>query len=414
MNVMIWIGALGVLSLSSVAAHPSRALAATAPAIRTAEIVAGEAITVRSRVLDEERTLLIRTPRGYDADTRRYPVLFVLDADWHFNVAAAEVEFLSECSYLSTHPAPPLIVVGVMNVDRNRDFTPTHCVLQRGMSFPTSGRADTFRRFLVEEVVPLIDERYRTVPFRILAGWSLGGLFAIQTLLDETPVFDSYLAISPSLWWDDAVTLRNLRSAGSTSPSPGARQLVATLGSAEVANNTSVAASTRAFLDHLKANPLQHVSVDEVVVEGFGHNLAPVIAYVDGLATIFADMRLPPDTLEKGLAAVDAYYQALGERYRYAIPVPEDVYGTLGWRLLEQGKEADARAVFQRWIDRHPNSSVAVASLGSFCRETGDQERAVALLRQAIALEERSAQPRENFILDLKRDIAALRQDDAE
>jgi hypothetical protein len=332
----------------------------------------------------------------------------LLDAEWHFTTAAADVELLSECSYARPHPAPRMIVVGVVNTDRNRDFTPTCRPEQAGMKFPTSGGSARFRRFLIEEALPVVDATFRTRPFRILAGWSLGGLFTVDTLLSETPVFDAYLAVSPSLWWDDGWTLKQLQAGAFGTGPATSRQLVVTLGTAERDRGSMVARATAGFMDHLESHPLAHVDAELVDIEGMGHNFSPKLAYFYGLATIFDDLALPASLYDEGLAAIDAHYAALSERYKFTVDVPEDVYGTLGWRLFEAGRRDEAGQVFRTWAERHPESAVAVASLGSYCRETGETGRAADLFRKAIALEEGAAQPRRDFILDLGRDIDAL------
>jgi len=399
--------AVSIICALCSAAVDAAVLASDLPEIRSVSQTGGtREIVLASRVLGQERTLLVRLPRGYETGTRRYPVLFLLDAEWHFNIAAADVELLSECSYATPHPIPELIVVGVVNTDRNRDFTPTNRPVFRNMRFPTSGGAAAFRRFLVEELLPVIDRTYRTHPYRILAGWSLGGLFAVDTLLGDTPVFDSYLAISPSLWWDDDWILKQL---GPTAegPGPGKRKrLTVTLGAAE--KGSMVEGSTRAFLNRLADHPLEGATVEEVPIEGLGHNYSPKMAYFLGLATLFDDWILPPEVLEQGLEAVDAYYASLTDRYHFEVPVPEDVYGDLGWKLFEAEKRDEAAVVFRAWATRHPGSPVAIASLGSFYREIGEAPDAVAMLRAAIELEQKSARPRQGFLLDLQRDIDSL------
>jgi predicted alpha/beta superfamily hydrolase len=366
-------------------------------------------LTVKSEVLNEERTLLVRLPHGYDDGQNRFSVLYVLDADWHFDIAAADVGFLSEVSYVSSHPSPQLIVVGITNRDRNRDFTPTHSAQFRNMRFPTSGGGAAFRRFLTEEVVPLIDDTYRTHPHRILAGWSLGGLFTFDTLLSGASPFSAYLAISPSLWWDDELIPTKLESESERSGPSKPVKLVVTLGAAE--DGGLVDRATRRVLANLEARPIPNVSVELVELEGLGHNYSPKMAYFLGLATLFADLRAPAEVRAKGLDAVDAYYAELSLRYGFDIPTPEDIYSGLGWKLFEEGRTDDAAKVFLTWNERHPDSTLAVASLGSFYRETGDPKRAIELMSRAIDLENASAQPRAAFIFDLERDIRLLRNE---
>lgn len=401
-----------VVTLAILLALATPALASDMPSSASTTQVARQACTIReltitSKILDEERTLLVRLPRGYETGTERFPVLYVLDADWHFDIAVADVEFLSETSYVSPHPIPPLIVVGITNRDRNRDFTPTHSAQFRNMKFPTSGGGAAFRRFLTEEVVPTIDSTYRTHPYRILAGWSLGGLFTFDTLLKKGSPFSAYLAISPSLWWDDELIPTRLEAESERTGPPQPVKLVVTLGTAE--KGSSVDNATRRTLADLEARPIPNTSVELVEIEGLGHNYSPKMAYFLGLATLFADLRIPEEVRAKGLDAVDTYYATLSAHYHFAIPTPEDVYGALGWKLFEEGRTDDAGRIFLTWHERHPDSALAVASLGSFYRETGNPQRALELMAQAIELEKASPQPRPAFIFDLERDVEALR-----
>jgi len=367
-------------------------------------------ITLQSQVLDEARVLRVRLPRDYDKGKHRYPVLVVLDAEWHFNLAAADVELLSECSYINPHPIPEMIVVGIVNVDRNRDFTPTRVEAVRNMKFPTSGEARKFRRFLVDEVLATIDRTYRTAPYRILAGWSLGGLFTVDTLLNDPSAFAAYLAISPSLWWDDQLTLQRLSGEKPAVGPAEAKELVITLGTAE--QETMVANSTNEFVRIVGETPLPNVSAELVPIEGLGHNYSPAMAFFMGLATLFSDWKLPAEVLEKDLAALEAHYASMSARYHFTIPVPEDAFSKLGWKLFEAGRKDESGTVFRTWVERYPQSAVANASLGSYYRETGDRELAVAFLQKGVEFEEQSSHPRPDFVKGLRQDISDLSIED--
>jgi hypothetical protein len=96
---------------------------------------------------------------------------------------------------------PDLILVGVHNVDRTRDFTPT--VMKRN---PTSGGADKFISFLKQELIPYVNKNYPAGGQNILYGHSLGGLLAIHAMFTEPALFSSYVAADPSLWYDNEGT----------------------------------------------------------------------------------------------------------------------------------------------------------------------------------------------------------------
>jgi tetratricopeptide (TPR) repeat protein len=154
------------------------------------------------------------------------------------------------------------------------------------------------------------------------------------------------------------------------------------------------------------------VQVEEVPIEGLGHNLAPQMAYFLGLASFFSGWTAPKDVLERGLVAIDAYYDSLSLHYHFDVAVPVDAYGQLGWKLFEAGRKDEAGEVFRTWVARHPHSPLALASLGAFYREMGQSNEALLMLEEALKREEESAVPRQAFMDDLKRDMEALRRRD--
>ena len=140
-------------------------------------------LALKSTVLGEERVVLVRTPPGYETNKQKYPVLYMTDGDGHMGHTAATIEFLTQNGRISD-----LIVVGVTNTDRTRDLTPTKSATKNPagqLQWPTSGGADNFLKFFETELIPAIEKDYRVQPYRIFAGHSLGGLFAIHAMVSK-------------------------------------------------------------------------------------------------------------------------------------------------------------------------------------------------------------------------------------
>jgi predicted alpha/beta superfamily hydrolase len=98
---------------------------------------------------------------------------------------------------------PESIVVGIGNVDRKRDFTyPSQNKLDQ-KEFPTSGQSEKFINFLEKELQPFVDSTYRITELKTIIGQSLGGLLTTEILFKKPELFDNYIIVSPSLWWDD-------------------------------------------------------------------------------------------------------------------------------------------------------------------------------------------------------------------
>ncbi|MFT6280578.1 MAG: putative alpha/beta superfamily hydrolase [Salibacteraceae bacterium] len=98
---------------------------------------------------------------------------------------------------------PESIVIGISNVDRKRDFTFPTSIAKDKIDFPTSGGSENFMMFIEKELQPKIQEMYRTSSIKTIIGQSLGGLLVTEILLKKPGLFDNYIIISPSLWWDD-------------------------------------------------------------------------------------------------------------------------------------------------------------------------------------------------------------------
>ena len=171
-------------------------------------IAIGFTTRLHSTILDEDRPVLVHLPPGYGNPNARYPVLYLHDGETHFNYAAGVVDYLA-----ATGRAPAMIVIALPNTDRTRDLTPlarsdsAFLSLPDGgrqwIKFPGQGGASDFRRFLTEELAPWVEARYAAESYRILAGHSFGGLFAIDAALTHPESFNAYIAASPALWWDD-------------------------------------------------------------------------------------------------------------------------------------------------------------------------------------------------------------------
>lgn len=173
-------------------AHPVAAQVLPAP------VVVGETLEIESQILGETRQLIIGKPASYESGSDRYPVLYLLDGDEHFLHTAGLVAFLADNIRI-----PELLVVAIINTDRTRDLSPPTRTEEVLDGDSVLGGAHRFRRFITLELPPWVDRTYRTTSHRILVGHSLGGLFAIHALINEPTTFESYIAISPALGWDD-------------------------------------------------------------------------------------------------------------------------------------------------------------------------------------------------------------------
>ncbi|HEX8561916.1 MAG TPA: alpha/beta hydrolase-fold protein [Flavobacterium sp.] len=179
----------------------------SAPANGTKPFVLGVIDKIRSSELNEDRILNIYLPEGYDPhDATKYPVIYLLDgsADEDFIHIVGLVQFNS---FEWINQVPKSIVVGIATVDRRRDFTFPTSVEQDKKKYPTSGSSHKFIAFIEKELQPYINKNYKTNSEKTIIGQSLGGLLATEILFSKPMLFNKYVIVSPSLWWDNGSLL---------------------------------------------------------------------------------------------------------------------------------------------------------------------------------------------------------------
>lgn len=183
------------------AAQPEPPHADPMPPMPPQPIVIGETWRLQSQALGAERVINVWTPPSYREGDRRYPVVYLLDGglgqDFHHISGLAQLGAIS-------WQTQEMIVVGVETIDRRRElaFSVERDAALR-TQYPTAGSSAAFRRYLVDEVKPYVEARYRTSGEDALLGESLAGLFVIETLLRAPAAFDTYIAMDPSSWWDN-------------------------------------------------------------------------------------------------------------------------------------------------------------------------------------------------------------------
>lgn len=162
---------------------------------------------IQSKELGEKRILNIYLPEGYNPkDAAKYPVIYLLDgsADEDFIHISGLVQFNS---FEWINQVPKSIVVGIATVDRRRDFTFPTTVENDKTRFPTTGHSDKFIAFIEKELQPFIDKKYKTTESKTIIGQSLGGLLETEILFKKPSLFNKYVIVSPSLWWNNGSLL---------------------------------------------------------------------------------------------------------------------------------------------------------------------------------------------------------------
>jgi predicted alpha/beta superfamily hydrolase len=238
-----------------------------------------------TNTLLRRRDIIIWLPPDYATNTAaRYPVLYMHDGqnlmdnatafagEWRVDETATEL--------IASKQVEPVIIVGVYNTggDRIAEYTQVEGqYTENGVVRTGGGRADAYGRFLVEELKPLIDSRYRTKPeaqYTGLAGSSLGGLVSMYLGMKYPETFNRLGVVSPSVWWANKDILSQVDALTAKPP----LHIWVDIGTAEAGGSTTeveTVADTDALVDRLKNKGwVLDSGLKYTVVEGAGHNEA--------------------------------------------------------------------------------------------------------------------------------------------
>lgn len=360
-----------------------------------------------SKAFHANHDVYIWAPDVASSAADRYPVMIFLDAEesGQFRSALANIQFM-----IDRNQIPPMIVVGVPYlVNRQHELTPVASEAT-AKNFPAAGGADVTLQFISDEVLPWVDAHYPTLPTRLLAGHSLGGLFALYAMTARPDVFRIVLAMSPLVEWNEGafssqVVARLVADTGRV------RTLILSSGGLEPSIDgpvTAFAARLRAALDSTPGNRLRFTrrqyprDIHDMtpltgLVDGLRLIYDPIVVPVDSVLTVFTD-RHTEDTASI-LAAVrdlESHYAASAALLGVVAPFPEDALDGLGSYSLQVKHPELAVQLFRENSTHYPRSSNAHESLGEGLAAVGDTTAAVAELRHAIAItraELRTPQP---------------------
>jgi predicted alpha/beta superfamily hydrolase len=354
-------------------------------------------VRIPSTVFRATRDVSVWLPDVETSAAARYPVLVFPDAEekGQFRSALANIQFL-----IDRHLIPPLVVVGVPYfADRIHELTPqaSGSTLQ---TFPTAGGADETMRFITDELLPWVDSHYPTLPTRLLAGHSAGGVFALYTMVTRPGFFRIVIAMSPALYWNDGALGAELATQ-IAADTVNTRTLFLTSGGLEsVIDEPTTAFGTRLtkLLDSLHTTRLRF---DRRRYPLDSHEMTPMQGLVDGLRMAFDPILVPVDSVVAELSArhaqdateIQAAVDTLESRYAAAArslgvpaPFPESPLDALGSYSLQAKQAALAVKLLRENRDRYPHSSNTHESLGEALAAVGDTTRAVEELRSAITL----------------------------
>jgi predicted alpha/beta superfamily hydrolase len=370
-------------------------------------IIIGQMDSLHSEILDETRNIWVHVPddvTGGIFSKSTYPVLYLLDGPDHFHALTGMLKNLGQNSLV-----PKMVVVAIPNTDRTRDLTPTHVDHMLGDSsfVRTSGGGDKFLEFMEKELIPYVEEKYPVTSYRTFVGHSFGGLTAVYALLSFPHLFSNYVAIDPSMWWDDWLLVKETEALLEGTSLEGRALFVGVANTMEEGMKIDrVKQDTARSSDHIRSilSFIEKLENKQDSPLGFGweyyedddHGSVPLITEYDALRFLFPWYRLRgldkffkediEDDPNEILQILDKHVEQLSEHFGYPVLAPESEVNSLAYNFMNSKKPAMARAMFELNIQNYPKSANVYDSMGDFMLNQKDTLQAIEQFRKALEL----------------------------
>lgn len=362
-------------------------------------ITIGTVDTIYSNILKEKRIIYVHVPRG--SKDERYPVLYILDGDDHFESAVAIEE------QFRPGVLPDMIVIGITNTNRERDLTPTHVQPDRMINAgdaAKSGGGENFIDFMQRELIPYVDAHYPTTTYKVFSGHSLGGLTVLNAFFNHTGLFNAYIAIDPSIWWEQGrwieknekkISQINLNNKGlflaiANNLPPGMDTL-------SVWKDTSISTlfprSVLGFAQWLRGTQPAGLNWSSKFYPNEWHGVVEFNAEYDALRYLFKFYRFDLNLLRQNPnlnadSLLMVHYKQVSKVLGYTVLPTEENMNDLGYFYMGINRLDRACEILKRNTVNYPQSSNAWDSLGECYAAMGDKQKAIEAYKESLRLQE--------------------------
>jgi hypothetical protein len=336
------------------------------------DIVIAKRIKINSAVLGEERTIIVSTPSGYAKSKNSYHVMYVM---------GGVSEVIGLIKYISGYigvPEPIVVIIG--DEHPARDMFPSKPKYKRG-SIPAKpwynkkednelrvpqpgekvGEADKYLSFIETELFPFIEKNYHTVPYRICCGHSRAGLCVTYAFLTHTKMFNAYIALSPSLYWDDGLVMKTAEEKLSSLDLKH-KVFYFNIGGDEIPSTIGDAFT---FAQTIRENASSELKWKLDYLPNETHGSGTAIGIINAMKFIYDGWNFDTDKIKTGgINVIDTFYKNLSERFGYEISFDAGLLNDYGWGFIRNRKYEEAIKIFKQNTLRFPNSPDAYNHLG--------------------------------------------------
>ena len=363
--------------------------------------------SIYSRTLDSYRQFWVKYPDNYNPkSTVKYPVVYLLDG---FSLKQ-NLETVYD-NYWG-HYMPHMILVGISNrTNRTRDLTISKVESRRGASMQTdSGGAEMFVKFIEDELIPHINKTYPVTNYRTLIGHSYAGLFTVFTLIHHTHLFNNYIAIDPSIEWDNQKLLKEAKTKLSSGSFDGKGLFIALAAEQLHMQDASVtmdnimedtsefslfARSIVEFSQFANAQKQTKLNFSWKVYPEDLHGTVPLPAMRDGLIELFKWFQFkspqiynnPESTIETLETLLNQQEKVYYKRFGYKVPpMVEELFNAYGYMNLQMGQPEKAYLFFNKAISYYPESANAYDAMADYYIAQQNKKKAIEYVTKAYTI----------------------------
>lgn len=360
--------------------------------------------SIHSKTLNETRSIYIQIPESYTSNaTRKYPVAYIIDGEVFMPTVRNVLE------YYSGGFMPEMVLVGISNAEnRTRDLTISKITSRRGMPFDqANGEADKFLKFISEELIPFVENKYPVTNYRTLIGHSYGGLFAIYSLINKPELFANYVSVDPSLDWDNQKILKQAEVALATNSFEGKALYMSLSGQLHMQNSEitidNVMQDTTGFTAFSRSNISLSNSIKETKHSKLFHKwqfypndlhgTIPLPSIKDGLISLFQWFQMentdainnPETTIDELLKIINHRAEKLYNHFGYKVaPYPDYLFNMSGYMNLEMEQLEKSKMYFEQAILYYPDSANVYDSMADYYEAIKDYDNALLFVTKAF------------------------------
>jgi len=363
----------------------------------------GTQYILKSKILQEQRPIIISLPLGYENSNANYPVLYLLDGLGNIKHQIGTVELLTDSGVI-----PPMIIVGIESLDRSRDLTPSNAgedvyggVGEAGIS--QSGGAPKFLQFMEEELIPYVESNFRTHPFRLLEGHSFGGLFSTYALMEKPDIFDAFIIQAPALWWNKEEMIAKAKIFFKSNSTLD-KAIYFGIGGGD---GWGMQQELKRYVQVIQESPPQNLRWKHEEVGDEDHDTSRLLLNYYGLKYVFSDLIAPEELInDYSNRAFLKGERDLMNKYGQHARRPVSNYVDIALKLLKEENDLGAIVVFNRAVEAYPKYIGLMTNLAKLYEKTKQDSKAIDIYKLAIKLSKKLKLGQEE---DFKKEIKKLR-----